>query len=86
MAPIIKKQVKTFEKASDTMGSVVQDLRKAGFNPNVGVPFISFVLTKEIDAATSSGFDETLRNPKLAIIIGDIDQFLENRYIIMSFS
>lgn len=38
-----------------------------GLNPNVGIPFIPFILTRNSDAATWREFDTNEENPKLRV-------------------
>lgn len=52
----------TIGKALDTMKSIVQNLKKAGFNCEEGVPFIPFLLTRKMDVLTRRKFD--IRIPK----------------------
>lgn len=47
------------------------------------MPFIHLVLFRRMDLPTRSEFDSFLRNSKKAVIIVNVDQFLENRDIIM---
>lgn len=62
-------------KALDTMRSVVQNVKKVGFNCE-SVPFIPFLLTRKMDVRTRREFDTSLRNSKLPVTLDDLDQFL----------
>lgn len=61
---ISQREAGTLGNILDTMRSVIQNLRKAGFKVDEGVQSISFVLTRKMDVPTCIDFDLSLQNSK----------------------